>query len=224
MSRHTRTTPSDGGTRATRWLSALLAATWLVTTAVAVRAGELALGTSLLLTDELTTPVLRLGIVPTFLTDDGVPYGGVAGGELWRVVTGHLLHLDLLHLAGNVVALVVLGGAWERRVGALGLLVTFTAGCLGGALLVLLVSPPWTVVVGASGGVFGILAALVASALRGHRPGTLAVVVGSAYVAGAVLLPNNDAIHLGGLVGGGLVGVALAARSGRGARGGRTAP
>lgn len=54
---------------------------------------------------------------------------GIATGEWWRLVTGHLVHADLGHLVVNVLALVILGGVLEslQRLGikTLLLLVSF---------------------------------------------------------------------------------------------------
>jgi rhomboid family GlyGly-CTERM serine protease len=54
--------------------------------------------------------VLHVGGVfePLLLTRDGI-----AGGELWRLVTGHLVHSDGEHLAWNLATLLVLGCAHE---------------------------------------------------------------------------------------------------------------
>ncbi len=38
---------------------------------------------------------------------------GIAADEWWRLVTGHLVHGDLGHLAANVLALIILGGVLE---------------------------------------------------------------------------------------------------------------
>jgi len=54
---------------------------------------------------------------------------GIENGEWWRLVTGHLVHGDIGHLAANVLALVLLGGVLEslQRLGikTLLLLVSF---------------------------------------------------------------------------------------------------
>jgi rhomboid family GlyGly-CTERM serine protease len=39
----------------------------------------------------------------------------IADGELWRLLTGHLVHSDLSHLLLNVVGMVLIGAAFERR-------------------------------------------------------------------------------------------------------------
>lgn len=51
-----------------------------------------------------------LGPQPDLLMFDRA---GIAAGEWWRLVTGHLVHGDLGHLAANVLALIILGGVME---------------------------------------------------------------------------------------------------------------
>jgi rhomboid family GlyGly-CTERM serine protease len=55
---------------------------------------------------------------------------GIAAGEWWRLVTGHLVHADLGHLAANVLALVILGGVLEslQRLGIKTLLLLMSFG------------------------------------------------------------------------------------------------
>jgi rhomboid family GlyGly-CTERM serine protease len=60
----------------------------------------------------------------------------VAGGEVWRLVTGHFVHADLEHLAWNGLALAVLGWLIEREERTL-LLVALSAGVLSVSALLL---------------------------------------------------------------------------------------
>ena len=59
------------------------------------------------------------------------PLAEVRHGEVWRLVTPIFIHFDVLHLLGNVLCLIWLGGQVEQRYGPLRL-----------ALLVLLVAVP----------------------------------------------------------------------------------
>ncbi|MBU0552851.1 rhomboid family intramembrane serine protease [Myxococcota bacterium] len=83
-------------------------------------------------------------------------------GAWWRLVTAGWLHLDAAHLLGNALAFVALGRLVQRLQGAAATLGIFGAGALVGAALSLWVNARWTV--GASGGVFALLGALVAAA------------------------------------------------------------
>jgi rhomboid family GlyGly-CTERM serine protease len=44
---------------------------------------------------------------------------GIEGGEVWRLVTGHFVHLSTTHLAMNLAALAVLGMLFTSRLGRL---------------------------------------------------------------------------------------------------------
>jgi membrane associated rhomboid family serine protease len=48
----------------------------------------------------------------------GARYAPLVAAEPWRLVSSAVVHIDLWHLASNVVGLGVLGGLAERRVGA----------------------------------------------------------------------------------------------------------
>ncbi len=57
--------------------------------------------------------------------------GGLLNGELWRLVTGHLIHFSFAHLAGNLLAFAALAMLIELQQGSrlLGVLVLFLADC-----------------------------------------------------------------------------------------------
>ena len=92
---------------------------------------------------------------------DGAVYGpAIADGEWWRLVTGGFLHASIIHIGFNMYLLWILGGALERYAGA---------GALPGDLLLARCSgarsgrcsaQPDSPTIGASGGVFGLMAAL----------------------------------------------------------------
>ncbi len=81
---------------------------------------------TLLLSGLVAAVYLLLGPAPPGLLFD---HDRVAQGEVWRLLTGHLVHSDTAHLAWNLAALVILGSLLEWRVGCrawsyLGLFVT----------------------------------------------------------------------------------------------------
>jgi membrane associated rhomboid family serine protease len=105
-----------------------------------------------------------------------VAWGGnfgphTTGGERWRVLTSIFVHRGVLHLLVTVAALVQLGLLLERVVGpfTFGTMV-LAAGVFGS--IVSSAAAPMSVVVGATGAVFGLYGLLVAAALRGLLPGT----------------------------------------------------
>ena len=72
-------------------------------------------------------------VFATLVHDDAA----IAGAERWRLLTGHLVHLDAAHLGVNVGALVLIGGMLERAVGSLRLVgLAVVAGfAIGGGVL-----------------------------------------------------------------------------------------
>ena len=140
----------------------------------------------------------------------------VAHGDWWRLVTSMFLHVSLVHIAFNMLALWWVGSAVENTIGhGRFLLVYFVSGLAGSAGA--LVASPLAVTVGASGAIFGILGA----ALILERQG-MYVLGGSALtwiVINLVLSFTLSGIsvggHIGGLIGGILCMLALS-RFGRG--------
>lgn len=81
-------------------------------------------------------------------------------GEEWRVFTMGLYHENLSHLFMNMAWLAVTGWAIERALGRANLAVIYAASVFGGSVLATVLSPE-TRSMGASGGVFGLVAATV---------------------------------------------------------------
>ena len=84
----------------------------------------------------------------------------VASGEVWRLASYGFLHWDLVHLLVNAVALFGLGRLAEVVWGPVRLYVLFVVSVIGGGLLSQTAAPD-VVSAGASGGLFGLLGALV---------------------------------------------------------------
>lgn len=81
-------------------------------------------------------------------------------GRFGSLVTAQFLHVDVLHLLGNLLFLWVFGRGLEERVGAAGVIGVFVAGGIAAFLGYVLVTPDSTVpVLGASGAVAAIMGA-----------------------------------------------------------------
>ncbi|HEV2694762.1 MAG TPA: rhomboid family intramembrane serine protease, partial [Verrucomicrobiae bacterium] len=92
---------------------------------------------------------------------------GLSHGHVWQYVTFQFLHLNQSHFVGNMIGLFFLGRMVEERIGGKRMLLMYLAsGIFGGVLQTLLglVFPAVFAgpVVGASAGVYGLLAALTA--------------------------------------------------------------
>lgn len=97
---------------------------------------------------------------------------GIMGFQIWRFITFQFLHGDFGHLLFNSIAIYFFGAFVEQQLRSRAFLAFYLlcggAGALGYAVLVSINSDPDIGVVGASGGIFGILAvaALIAPDMR----------------------------------------------------------
>ncbi|NYE95924.1 membrane associated rhomboid family serine protease [Psychromicrobium silvestre] len=130
----------------------------------------------------------------------------------WRMLTSVFTHSTgfPLHILLNMYSLYVLGSVLEPIFGRLRFFTVFLISGLAGSVGVLLIGNPEQLVVGASGGIFGLFGALFVLQLK--RRGDLRQIL--------VLLVINAAIgffvpgiawqaHLGGLIGGALVAAVM---------------
>lgn len=140
-------------------------------------------------------------------------------GQWWRLLTCVFIHGGLLHIAFNMWCLWDLGRLTESLYGHW----TFACVYLITGLSASLTSLAWNpavLSVGASGAIFGIAGALIASFYLGEFSlpraaisGTLrsvAVFVGYNLVFGAVIARTDNAAHVGGLVMGLILGALIA--------------
>jgi membrane associated rhomboid family serine protease len=148
----------------------------------------------------------------SLVRDGGVFGPAIDGGEWWRIVTGGFLHSGLLHLGLNVFAVWILGNLLEPAIGTPRFLGVYFVSLLAGSFGALLLDPNQNTI-GASGAIFGLMAA---SFIIAHRRGmgTLSREIGLFVVLNLVFTVTVPGIsiggHLGGLVGGALAGLLLA--------------
>ncbi len=139
-------------------------------------------------------------------------------GEGWRLLTMGFCHTDFFHIAMNMLWLAVAGWGVERALGRLNLVVIYIASVLGGSLLSVLLAPEISAL-GASGGVYGVVSAVVVFGfLRPHLlPENRRGLYGIAMLPYLVIMfvggLGNDAIanwaHFGGLISGGALAMVL---------------
>lgn len=129
-------------------------------------------------------------------------------GEWWRLVTATLMHGGILHVAFNTYAMLIIGSALEKTIGPGWMLGPFAVSGITGSIVSASFNPPNVVSVGASGGVFGLVA--MAALLSYLAPRIVAfsrevlvqwlifaLVIG--FAAGF-----DNAGHIGGIIGGAL--------------------
>ncbi len=140
-------------------------------------------------------------------------------GHWWTLLTSIYLHGNLLHIIFNVLWIRQLGPNVEAAYGPARFFVIFTVSGAAGFLLSDVVSGAWTI--GASGSVFGLLAALI---VYGRRlGGSVGQVLSRKVLQWAVILfafgffmsGVNNLAHLGGFAGGWITSTLIAPRPGR---------
>ena len=150
----------------------------------------------------------------------GANAGGLTlGGEYWRLITCVFLHGNLLHIAFNMWCLWNLGALAESLYGHWTFAIVYLLAGVGGSLGSVIWNPD-VLSVGASGAIFGIAGALIASYYLGDFSlpraavsGTLRSVVtfvGYNLVFGAMIARVDNAAHIGGLITGMLLGALIA--------------
>ena len=128
----------------------------------------------------------------------------VLAGEYWRLLTVGFVHVELWHLAMNMMALLSLGKIFEPLLGVRRYLLILIPSIIVGSLFVL-ASPENSFVVGISGGIYGLLAAYITLILRtgGWRmPPVRAALMNMLFINLLLnFLPNISVhAHLGGFV------------------------
>lgn len=138
------------------------------------------------------------------------PY--IRAGQWWRLFTYQFLHVGLMHLFVNSFSLYNLGPFIERIYGLRGLLLVYMGSGIMGGLASAALSPH-TLSAGASGAIFGLLGALGAFMLAGGASrDAIYRTVGMPLVATLLygfLLRIDHFAHVGGLVGGFLIAMAM---------------
>ncbi len=152
------------------------------------------------------------GVTSSPLGRDGGLFGPfVADGEVWRLVTSGFLHSGLLHLGFNMFILWQLGTMIEPTIGRLRFAIIYFVSMLCGSFGALLLSPD-AFTVGASGAVFGLMAAaVVIMRSRGIDPmaSGLPMWIGLNVAITFVIPGISIGGHLGGLAGGALAALVM---------------
>ena len=135
----------------------------------------------------------------------------VANGQDYRLLTAAFIHYGIFHIAVNMYALFLLGGAFERYAGHVRFAIVYFTAALTGSFGALLVTPH-AATAGASGAIFGVMGALfVLERQRGMA--LLQSPIGGLILINLLITFGIPGIsiggHIGGLIGGALVGFAL---------------
>lgn len=142
------------------------------------------------------------------INDAGLRGPDIANGDWWRVISGGFLHAGLLHILFNMYVLYVAGSILEPGIGTPRFLGIYFVSLVAGSLGALIVDPN-TLTVGASGAIFGLMAAVIVVA-RGRGVDELAQQFGIFILVNLFLTFSISGISVGGHIGG-LIGGLVAA-------------
>jgi rhomboid protease GluP len=136
----------------------------------------------------------------------------VWNGEVWRLFTSLFVHANVLHIFGNMFFLLIFGLRAEDMFDLKEYLFIYFVSGLTGGVLTLIMWPPNTVSVGASGAIFGILGATIIYARRAIGQSIITALVFAFFLFVINIGPDVNFIdHLGGLLMGLSTGYLLAA-------------
>lgn len=143
----------------------------------------------------------------------------VLAGEWWRLMSAMFLHGGVDHILGNLVVLYIVGLACEHAFGGARTAIVYFASGIAGGLLSMAMGPGPSV--GASGAIFGVIAAVIVVLyrwqhrfyIRDKRIGFVLLVWAGWQILTGLANPFIDNFaHLGGLAGGALAALALQPR------------
>jgi membrane associated rhomboid family serine protease len=144
--------------------------------------------------------------------DEGVLYRAAIseGHQYWRLLSSAFLHENLIHIGFNMYLLYMLGLMLEPAIGSVRFAAIYATSLLAGSFGVVFATNAPSL--GASGAVFGLMGAAVVE-LRARNLSVMQSGIGGLIIINLILsfsLANiSVGAHIGGLIGGGLAGLAI---------------
>jgi membrane associated rhomboid family serine protease len=128
----------------------------------------------------------------------------------YELITSAFLHVSLLHIGSNMLALVLVGPAMELQLGRWRFASIYLLSALGGSAAIYAFGLDWGTTVGASGAIFGLFGAcLVLSRKLGLDLQWLIGIVAINFVLTFSISSISKLGHIGGFVTGILAGLAI---------------
>lgn len=152
--------------------------------------------------------------VETLLNFGASNAGLIKSGEYYRLLTSAFLHIGTMHLLLNTYALYIIGPQVESFFGKFKYILIYAFSAISGNLLSMLFNTN-SIGAGASGAIFGLLGAIVYFGYhyRIYLDGVLKsqiiplIILNLAF--GFILTGIDNAAHIGGLIGGALISMAV---------------
>ncbi len=130
----------------------------------------------------------------------------IQAGEVWRLITGTLLHAGIIHLFVNMYSLCIIGSQLENFIGKKKFLFVYVISALSGSLMSSIFST--TISVGASGAIFGLLGSMLYFGYHYRlflgnvlRAQIIPLIILNLFL-GFMMSGIDNAAHIGGLIGG----------------------
>jgi membrane associated rhomboid family serine protease len=135
-------------------------------------------------------------------TPDG-SWIGVAAGDWWQPLTSMFAHVAVLHIGFNMLALWILGPQLEMVLGRLRFVALYLLSGFVGSAAIYLLAPEDSTSLGASGAIFGLMAALLVVAYK-SRADVSQLMVWIGINAALTFFASGISwqAHVGGFVGG----------------------
>jgi rhomboid protease GluP len=141
----------------------------------------------------------------------------VLEGAYYQLLTSMFIHASIVHIAGNMIFLLVFGLRGEEMFSLPEYLTIYFVGGLAGNLLSLSFLPLDVPSVGASGAIFALFGATIIHARRSVGQSVIGALIFAFFLLFLSAAPNvNNLAHIGGLVFGLIIGYVLGARRKRG--------
>jgi len=133
-------------------------------------------------------------------------------GWYWQLITAMFIHVNIVHLLGNMFFLLIFGLRAEQMFAIKEYLFVYFLSGLAGNLLTLLLGPVTIPSAGASGAIFGLFGACIIYIRRSIGQSIIGALLYSFFLLMLSAGQNvNNLAHLGGLVIGLIIGYLLAA-------------
>ncbi|MGQ9624580.1 MAG: rhomboid family intramembrane serine protease [Candidatus Bathycorpusculaceae bacterium] len=137
----------------------------------------------------------------------------VMSGLYWQLFTAMFIHVNIVHLLGNMFFLLIFGLRAEEMFNIQEYLLIYFLSGLAGNLLTLLFGPFAPPSAGASGAIFGMFGACTIYVRRAFGQSIVGALLYSLFWLMINVRPGvNNLAHLGGLIVGLLIGYVLALR------------
>lgn len=136
-------------------------------------------------------------------------------GEYYRLITSGFLHIGLIHLLLNMYSLYIVGTQVEYFYGKVKYIIIYLFSLIMGSLFTVALSSVNTVSAGASGAIFGLLGSILYFGVkyRGYIGNSLVNQIVPVVVLNLIIgftTPGiGNAAHIGGLIGGYLISMAV---------------